>query len=122
MIKSKLYRFSYTALIFLLFNCSKGEQNLEQIELGLWISLDNRDSLDFKTRNNFLRSNDNMVDDNYDYQEFNDSIRIGYRGKLFIGVEPTMHRYWVDNKRLTIDFTNQSCYGFNSEVITYMKR
>lgn len=104
-----------------LFSCSNENRDLSQLELGQWISLDKKDTLDFVTENDFYRSNENMVYDHYDYQEFKDSIQIGYRGKLFIGVEPTRHKYSIVDNRLTIDFTNKPCYGFENQVTTYQK-
>lgn len=110
-----------TSIIVL--NCSsKDGDDSGQVELGIWISLDTSDTLDFRTSNNFYRSNGNMQNDSYDYKLLPmDTIRIGYAGKQFVLVEPTNHKYSLDNNELTIDFTNESCYGFEQEVITYRK-
>lgn len=117
----KILAFSLVVVLFL-SNCSNDDDNLNQIEFGIWISTDKTDTLDFKTQNNFYKSNAFMQNDNYDYKLLpKDSIQIGYRGKLFILVEPTNHKYSIEKNELTIDFTNQSCYGFDDEIMTYIK-
>jgi hypothetical protein len=117
----KILAFSLVVVLFL-SNCSNDDDNLNQIEFGIWISTDKTDTLDFKTQNNFYKSNAFMQNDNYDYKLLpKDSIQIGYRGKLFILVEPTNHKNSIEKNELTIDFTNQSCYGFDDEIMTYIK-
>ncbi|MEM8999760.1 MAG: hypothetical protein AAGB24_05805 [Bacteroidota bacterium] len=113
----------FIVLIFMLTNCSNDGDDLTQIELGIWISLDKKDTLNFETKNDFYKSNGYMQNDHYDYKLLSkDSIQIGYRGKLFIAVEPTNHTYSIEQDKLTIDFTNKSCYGFEDNIITYMKQ
>ncbi|WP_136467114.1 hypothetical protein [Flagellimonas onchidii] len=111
----------FMVLCILLLSCTK-EDIPNSLDLGVWISLDKKDTLDFKTENHFLRSNEFMTSDNYDYSLNKDSITIGYRGKMFVGVQPTTHNYSLQNNILTIDFTNEQCYGFDREVIYYQKQ
>ncbi len=106
----------------ILINCSKDEIEIKQEKLlGKWVSLDKSDTLDFKTNTDFYKSNKQMVFDHYDYELFNDSIKIGYSGKMFILIVPSMHKYQLNNEILTIDFSNKQCYGFERERITYKK-
>ncbi|WP_299530200.1 hypothetical protein [Ulvibacterium sp.] len=108
--------------IFILSGCSDNGDDLNPIELGVWISLDKSDTLDFRTRNDFYKSNRYMQNDHYDYELLsNDSIQIGYRGKLFIAVEPTNHKYSITQDELTIDFESRSSYGFDDKIMTYTK-
>ncbi len=84
-------------MIFFLSNCSNDDDNLNQITLGVWISSDKTDTLDFKTKNNFYKSNGFMQNDNFDYKLLSkDLIQIGYNGKQFIRVEPTNHKYSLE--------------------------
>jgi hypothetical protein len=103
------------SLIFL--SCEKNQEKL----LGKWVSTDKSDTLDFVDESNFYKSSINMRYDHYDYQLFKDSIKIGYRGKLYVLVTPTFHRYFIDGGNLVIDFSNKSCYGFPLQELTYTK-
>jgi hypothetical protein len=119
---SKIYFGICLLTILGLINCTKEDQDFNQNEvLGVWISLDKSDTLDFETPNDFYKSNGFMKNDHYDYQAFNDSIEIGYRGKLFVLITPTKHKFSIENDKLIIDFTNKSCYGFNDKITTYEK-
>ncbi len=119
--KIKLLALSIVIILFL-SNCSNDDGDLNQVELGIWVSTDKTDTLDFKSQTNFYKSNPYMQNENYDYEILSkDSIKIVYRGKLFIGVEPTSHKYSLDGNEMTIDFTNKSCYGFEGKLITYVK-
>ena len=106
-------------ILVVIFGCSKFNQN--EI-LGTWISSDKSDTLDFIDENNFYRSSINMRYDHYDYQLDNDSIEMGYSGKLYILVQPTKHKYLLDGNNLTIDFRNKICYGFSSSEIIFIKQ
>lgn len=113
---------AFSLLVLFLSNCSNDDDNSYEIELGIWISSDKTDTLDFKTQNSFYKSNAFMQNDNFDYKLLpKDSIQIGYRGKQYIGVEPTNHKYSLEKNELTIDFTNESCYGFDDKIMTYIK-
>ena len=62
-----------------------------------------------------------MQNENYDYKLLpGDSIQIGYRGTQFVLVQPTNHKYSLENNELVIDFTNESCYGFDDIITTYI--
>lgn len=111
-----------TIAIFVLIGCSKDGNDPSPIELGVWISLDKSDTLDFRTRNDFYKSNGFMQNDHYDYElQSMDSIQIVYSGKLFIMVAPTNHKYSVTQDELTIDFESRSSFGFEDKVITYAR-
>lgn len=109
-------------ILFVLANCSKDDSDSKQIELGVWISTDKKDTLEFISQTNFNKSNPLLQDENYDYKLLSkDSIRIGYRGRLFIDIEPTHHKYTLAGNEMTIDFTNTFCFGFDEKVITYIQ-
>jgi hypothetical protein len=116
----KLVLMFFFSLMF--FSCKK-DGNLKNQEklLGKWISIDKSDTLDFIDKNNFYNSSLYMHYDHYDYQLFNDSIKIGYRGKLYILVMPTNHRYFLNGNNLTIDLSNTNCYGFPLQELTFTK-
>ena len=105
-------------LLVVIFSCSKFDQN--EI-IGTWISSDKIDTLDFVDNNNFYNSNITMRYDHYDYHLDKDSIEIRYRGVLMVLVQPTKHKYYLDDNTLTIDFRNKICYGFSSAEITFIK-
>ena len=107
---------------FLATNCEKSyiETNQEEL-LGTWVSTDKTDTLEFTSETDFYKSNGDMSYDHYDYELFNDSIKIRYNGILFILIHPTNHKYSIDNNQLTIDFSNKMCYGFNAQEISYIK-
>jgi hypothetical protein len=109
-------------LVILLTNCSKDEIGINQKEiLGTWIAVDKSDTLEFTSESDFNKSNGYMISDHYDYELFKDSIEIGYRGKMYVLVYPTMHQYSIDNGNLIIDFSNKQCYGFPLQEMTYIK-
>ena len=103
-------------------NCTKDDLRINQEKiLGIWISIDKSDTLDFTTENDFYKSNGYMTDDHFDYELSNDSIEIGYKGHLMILVTPTKHKYSIEDKNMTIDFSNKQCYGFSTVEMTYKK-
>ena len=112
------------SLVFAITLISCEEQILDHNQetiLGTWISVNNTDTLDFVNDSSFYRSSLNMRYDHYDYKLYRDSIKIRYRGKLYIYVYPTKHKYSIDKNTLIIDFTNKNCYGFSRQVITFNK-
>lgn len=121
----KNIKFSALALIMILAlgSCSKDDDDFEQIPLGIWVSIDKTDTLDFKTQNNFFKSNAFMENDNFNYQLLSkDSIEIQYRSIQFVNIEPTTHKYSLNTNELSIDFTNQTCYGFDDVIMSYQKQ
>ncbi len=108
--------------LFFIAGCEKYklDSNREKI-LGTWVSLDKTDTLDFADNRHFYKSTSEMRYDRYNYELFVDSIEIGYNGILYILVKPTHHKYSMDEDRLTIDFSNKSCYGFSRQETTYTK-
>ena len=119
MITNKISRLALILIVITFLSCDKIPQ--DKI-LGTWISIDNSDTLDFVDNNNFYKSTVYMRYDHYDYQLYNDSIEIGYRGKLYVLVLPTKHKYHLDGNNLTIDFSNKICYGFGMQIMTYTKK
>jgi len=107
----------------LLMSCSNKDEigTIQKEFLGTWVSTDKSDTLYFTTKNDFYQSNGSMIYDHYDYKLFPDSIEIRYSGKLYILVQPTMHKYSINNGILAIDFSNVQCYGFPLKEITYKK-
>jgi NAD+--asparagine ADP-ribosyltransferase len=102
--------------------CEKDNELVNQSRiLGKWISVDKSDTLEFADKDNFYKSNSTMRHDHYDYTLYDDSIKIGYNGILYVLVLPTKHRYSLNGDQLTIDFSNRNCYGFGKQSITYIK-
>ncbi|MFS4417439.1 hypothetical protein [Maribacter sp. 2307ULW6-5] len=61
--------------LLLLCNCSDDVDDASPIALGIWISSDKTDTLDFISQNNFQKSNAFMRKDHFDYALLpNDSI------------------------------------------------
>ena len=118
---SKKNKLSIIVLLILVVisGCNKFNQN--EI-LGTWISTDKTDTLEFVDNSNFYKSSKYMRHEHYDYHLYKDSIEIRYSGTLMILVQPTKHKYYLDNNTLTIDFRNKICYGFNSAEITFIKQ
>ena len=113
----------YIMIVLVLASCEKNQDSSSQDHiLGTWISEENNDTLNFADSTNLLRSNINMHSDHYDYQLINDSIRIGYSGRLYIYVIPSMHKYLLNGNNLTIDFSNRHCYGFALQKINYTRK
>lgn len=109
-------------VVILLTNCSKDEVEINQKQLlGTWISIDKSDTLYFTSDKDFFKSNGYLVYDHFDYKLFKDSIEIGYSGRMFILVTPTMHKYSIAEDNLTIDFSNNQCYGFALKEMIYAK-
>ncbi|MBA7535448.1 hypothetical protein ES705_27704 [subsurface metagenome] len=123
MITNKILRLALLLIGMTFISCDKDKDVISQDKiLGTWISLDKSDTLDFVDNNNFYKSSVNMRYDHYDYQLENDSIEIGYSGRLYILVLPTTHKYHLDGNNLTIDFNNINCYGFDFQVTNYTKQ
>ncbi len=119
--------FSFLKIIFVsctivIIGCEieTGNMNQEAI-IGTWISADKSDTLDFVNNESFYKSNEVMRYDHYDYELFGDAIKIRYSGKLYILVSPTVHSFNLSENKLTIDFSNEQCYGFNQEKVDYFK-
>jgi hypothetical protein len=121
--KAIIFKSFYILIVLALASCEKDQDSSSQDHiLGTWISEDNNDILNFVDSANFLKSNINMQSDHYDYQLINDSIMIGYSGRLYIYVVPSMHKYLLNGNNLTIDFRNRHCYGFDSQEINYTRK
>ncbi|MFW5700668.1 MAG: hypothetical protein ACOCWM_03175 [Cyclobacteriaceae bacterium] len=118
-------KFTYLIVftIVINFGCEKESKlSTEDKIIGTWISEDKSDTLDFVDYESFYKSSVNMRYDHYDYSLLDDSIEIGYRGRLYILVTPTIHSYNLSDDKLTIDFSNKKCYGFGLEQIDYYKK
>lgn len=103
---------SFVALI----SCRDDTVNQQNI-LGTWISIDKKDTLNFVDNNNFYKNRDH-----YDYKPSRDSIEIRYNGMLDVYVHPTKHKYSLDHNALIIDLSNTSCYGFDLQKMTFIKK
>lgn len=69
----------------ILINCEKENEIASQTKiLGTWISVDKSDTLEFANEKDLYKSNSAMRHDHYDYTVYNDSIKIGYSGILYI--------------------------------------
>jgi len=123
MIANNISRFVLTLVISLtLISCEKENEIASQTKiLGTWISVDKRDTLEFANEKDLYKSNSTMRHDHFDYTVYNDSIKIGYNGILYVLVLPTKHKYSFNGNNLTIDFSNRNCYGFGNQSITYTK-
>ena len=120
-------KLNYTILIAvafsIVFGCDKASEiSTENKIIGTWISADKSEILEFVNTTSFYRSSTTMKYDHYDYKLLNDSIKIGYNGILNILVTPTLHSYKLSGEKLTIDFSNRQCYGFELEKIDYYKK
>lgn len=109
--------FQLLLICFFIVSCKKDKELANQDNiLGTWVSIDKSDTLKFVDKSNLWRHSDH-----YDYQITNDSISIGYSGKLFIYVLPTNHKYFLNGDKLSIDFSNKRCYGFDLRLINYTR-
>jgi hypothetical protein len=89
--------------------------------IGVWISFDQVDTLDFETDEDFYKSNIYMRHHHYKYYYMEDSITINYSGINYINVLPSSHIYEIKDNILTIDFTN-GCYGFDRVEKTFSRQ
>jgi hypothetical protein len=119
----KLLRLNLLMIVLITVSCQKSqnESNLDNL-LGTWISTDKSDTLYFIDAINLYNSNTTMHYDHYNYGLINDSIKIGYSGRLYIYVLPTMHSFHLEGNKLSIDFSKKNCYGFDVKVMNYTKR
>lgn len=103
---------------FFFVSCKKEKDLVNQDGIiGTWVSTDKSETLVIVDEDNLYRNSDH-----YDYQINNDSIRIGYSGKLYIYVWPTTHKYYLDGNNLSIDFSNKRCYGFDLKLKNYTRK
>jgi hypothetical protein len=108
----------YIALItFLLsiISCEK-EDFSGNMMLGTWISTDLVDTLKIIDEKTFKKSYHTFL-----YQRNPRDITIQYIGPNEILVSPSRHNFTLSNNTIKIDFTN-GCYGFESEIITFIKQ
>jgi len=114
----KLIKFSlfiFLISVITLVSCSDDTVNQQNV-LGIWISIDKKDTLDFVDNNSFYKNQDH-----YDYELSGDSIEIRYNRMLMVYVHPTKHKYSLKDDVLIIDFSNKSCYGFDLQKMTFMR-
>lgn len=122
MIKKRIFLVSIIIISLCLVGCDK-ESDIIDIDtiIGTWTSSDKSDTLDFTDTDNFYRSSLTMQYDHYNCSFDKDSIEIQYQGKLYILIQPTNHKYYLEDNILTIDFSNNNCYGFASELKDFIK-
>ena len=102
--------------VSVLVSCSDDNISLQRI-LGTWISTDKKDTLNIADNNSFYKNGDH-----YDYKLSGDSIEIRYNGMLDVYVHPTKHKYSLDHNTLIIDLSNKSCYGFDLQKMTFIRK
>jgi hypothetical protein len=102
-------------LFLLIISCEKEDFTGNMI-LGTWISTDKMDTLKFLDNQTFKKSYHTFL-----YSRNNGSITIQYSGPYYILVSPSTHNYSLNINKLKIDFTN-GCYGFDSEIITFIRQ
>lgn len=125
--KGKLKHFLSQIVIALtiitISGCEKNNSNNYNTFLGTWISTDLADTIEF-TSDHDLYKMYSGVNDHYDYSLSRDSILIQYNGMyipfIYIGI-PKNHFYKLNGDELTIDF-RPNCFGFNSQVIRFLKK
>ncbi|RUA07464.1 MAG: hypothetical protein DSY82_08040 [Flavobacteriia bacterium] len=88
---------------------------------GEWIAENIPDTLYIVDDSNFYHSNESMHYDHYDYSVEGNSLLIGYSGKMMIFVKKTKHEFELQGDDLTIDFSNEFCFGFPKEKINYKR-
>jgi hypothetical protein len=99
---------------------SLSEKETADAIIGTWVSEMTGDTLYFISNHLFNKSL-NDIKHTFEYSISSDSIIIQYKGPNKIWVLPTTHYFSLVSKQLTIDFSN-GCYGFNSEVETFLKQ
>ena len=120
--KNAFAKISIVLFIIIIIGCELETSNVNQeMIIGTWISADKKDTLDFVNNESFYKSNEVMRYDHYDYELLSDSIKVRYSGKLYILVSPTVHSFNLSENKLTIDFSNEQCYGFNQEKVDYFR-
>lgn len=102
------------SLFLLIISCEK-EDISSHIIVGTWVSTDNVDTLKFMDNKSFTKSYHTFL-----YSLNIRKITIQYSGPNEILVSPSIHNYTLTNRKLKIDFTN-GCYGFRSDVITFIR-
>ena len=101
-------------LFLLIISCEK-EDISDNIIIGTWVSTDKADTLKFLDNQTFKKSYHTFL-----YSRNFRKITVQYSGPNFIAVSPSTHHYTLTNSKLKIDFTN-GCYGFKSEIITFIR-
>lgn len=118
----KILQFALIIGVLILVGCNKAQESNKDKILGKWVSTDKTDTLIFVDYTNFWKGDTGWYNgDHFNYQLIGDSIKVQYSGKLFIYVNPTMHKYYFNNNDLTIDFSNRECYGFPKKEISYTR-
>ena len=112
-----------TILIISLVSCNKEVNLSNNVKIiGTWISTDKSDTLDFVNGSEFYKSAIGFRNDHYKYHLDNDSIQIDYAGIRMPATVRTTHKYNLNGNNLTIDFTNKGCFGFEMNVMEYIKK
>ena len=101
-------------LFMLIISCEK-EDFSDNTIIGTWVSTNKSDTLKFLDNQTFKKSYHTFL-----YSRNIRKITVQYGGPNYILVSPSTHQYSLTNNKLKIDFTN-GCYGFNSEIITFIR-
>lgn len=112
--------FKYLTILILpfLFSCDK-ESRLKEELIGVWISQDAKDTLEFIDFSTFTRSFKGWPH-HYSYDIEADSIEIQYNGPNMILVLPSTHHFSKNGSSLNLDFSNY-CYGFVRKNYEFIK-
>lgn len=110
-------------LIAVISGCEKNYSDVKSKLIGIWISTDLTDTIEFSSDHDFYKIIYN-IGDHYDYTLSKDSIFIKYIGThvpfIYLG-PPKKHFYQLDGDMLTIDY-RPYCFGFVSQTITYSRK
>ena len=119
-------RFFQILILFVaasIIGCKKTDKHNSGDLLGVWVSTDLADTLNF-TSDKDLFKNLNGISDHYTYNISDDSIRFEYSGilmqNIYIGPSPEyVFHLTMDN--LTIDFRPQYL-GFRPQIVTFNRK
>ena len=118
---SSLFLMLFT--IAVISGCEKNYNDVKSKLLGIWISTDMADTIEFSSDHDLYKIVSSLGD-HYDYSLSKDSILIKYIGTKipFIYLGPAKnHFYQLDGDILTIDY-RPYCYGFLSQTTTYVRK
>jgi hypothetical protein len=103
----------FFVITVMLASCKK-DVEVAPILAGKWkVIVPDSDTLVFNS-DSFTRKFYDGITHSYKYSIKNDAITIQYNGPLYILVQPSTHKFELENNQLILDLTN-GCYGFQSK-------
>jgi hypothetical protein len=100
-------------IIIMFASCEKDVEVAASV-VGKWkIIVPDSDTLVFSS-DSFTRKFYDGLSHSFKYSIKMDEITIQYNGPMYILIQPSTHKFELDNNQLVIDFTN-GCYGFQSK-------